>query len=259
MLEHPCAPRVFHVDEGLVVCQDPLLITQLLNLFHGRLVEVILNSSLLLTYTPLGLLQIIRASVLGDVLHRLILIELPRVVKKLIFETLSVNVLALHAKLYEHVHGVLQQNSVNLLATPLGGDVLQHQREEPGPDPRVPRDVLPEDDQPHLVHGDLLVLGHEVPVHVHEDVADHDHGGLVVVPLLLQLFQQAIIRTINTALRDGLQVVSDDSLDTVVEQFTILMKDKVVCIPVQLLEGQGGGIVLMNLVDGVLQALPRAV
>ena len=83
------------------------------------------------------------------------------------------------------------------------------------PDAAVAHDLVPEDDQPEVVDILAVVLLHVhsgkrggvlqeregeedekdeedeeeeedeedvAPVHVHEDVPDHDHGGLVVVP-----------------------------------------------------------------------------
>mmetsp|Transcript_93686 Transcript_93686/g.260816 ORF Transcript_93686/g.260816 Transcript_93686/m.260816 type:complete len:305 (-) Transcript_93686:496-1410(-) len=158
VLEHPRAARVFHVDECLVMRQNPLLIAQLLNFLHGGLMEVILDPSLFLTNALFGLLEVVGASVLGDVLHRFVLIELPRVIQKLVFETLAVNVLALNAELHEHVHCMLQKNAVYLLAPTFSGNVLQHQSEESSAYSRVPRHVLAEDDQSHLIHRYFLVL-----------------------------------------------------------------------------------------------------
>mmetsp|Transcript_36597 Transcript_36597/g.104584 ORF Transcript_36597/g.104584 Transcript_36597/m.104584 type:complete len:481 (+) Transcript_36597:201-1643(+) len=259
VLEHPGAARALHGDQGLVVGEDPLLVAEVLDLLQGRLVEVALHARPLLTDALLGLLQVIRARVLRDVLHGLVPVEPPRVVEEVVLEALAVDVPALHAKLHKHVHRMLQQDAVHLLAPALGRDVLEHQGQEPGLDPRMPRHVLAEDHQPHLVDRHLAVLRHEVPIHVHEDVADHDHGRLVVVPLLLDLLQQVAVWAVDAAQRDRLKVIRDDPLHAVVEQLAVLVQHKVVGVPVQLLEGQRRGVVLVDLVDGVLQRLPGSV
>mmetsp|Transcript_15504 Transcript_15504/g.27517 ORF Transcript_15504/g.27517 Transcript_15504/m.27517 type:complete len:336 (-) Transcript_15504:392-1399(-) len=189
VVKHPRTPRVFHVDKRLVVAVDPLLVAQLLNFLHGRLMEIIFNPRLFLADALLRLFEIVRAGVLRNVLHRLILVELPSVVQELILKALPVNILALHTKLYKHVYRVLQQNSIHLLAASLSGNVFKHQRQEMRLHPAVSGDVLPENDQTHLVDRHLLVLSHKVPVHIHQDVTDHDHCGFVVIPLFFQLVQ----------------------------------------------------------------------
>mmetsp|Transcript_14203 Transcript_14203/g.42310 ORF Transcript_14203/g.42310 Transcript_14203/m.42310 type:complete len:401 (+) Transcript_14203:1215-2417(+) len=224
VLEHPSAPRVLHVDERLEVCEDPLLVTELLYLLHGGLVQVVLHAGLLLTNALFGLLQIVGTRVLRDVLHRLVLVELPCVVQELVLEALPVHILALDAQLHEHVDRVLQQDPVHLLAPPLRRNVLKHECEQPSANARMARHVLAEDDEAHLVDRHLLVLGHKVPVHVHQDVADHDHRCFVVVPLLLQLLQQAVVRAVCAALRHRLQVVGYDALDTIVQQLAVLVQ-----------------------------------
>mmetsp|Transcript_61771 Transcript_61771/g.166639 ORF Transcript_61771/g.166639 Transcript_61771/m.166639 type:complete len:568 (-) Transcript_61771:269-1972(-) len=224
VLEHPRAPRVLHVNERAAVHGDPLAVAQILHLLHGGLVQVVLHPRFLLSDALLGLLQVIGARVLRNVLHRLVLIELPRGVEELLLEALPVDALALDPQLHEHVHRVLQEDLVHLLAPPLRGDVVKHQGEQPRAHPLVARHVLAEDDQAHLVDWDLLVLRHEIAIHVHQDVTDHDHGGLVVVPLLLQLLQQRRVRAVDAALRDRLQVVRDHPLHAIVEQFAVLVQ-----------------------------------
>mmetsp|Transcript_13328 Transcript_13328/g.25130 ORF Transcript_13328/g.25130 Transcript_13328/m.25130 type:complete len:340 (-) Transcript_13328:751-1770(-) len=59
VFEHPGAAGVLHVDQWLEMCQNPLLVTELLNLLHRRLMQVILHSSLFLPDSLLSLLEII--------------------------------------------------------------------------------------------------------------------------------------------------------------------------------------------------------
>mmetsp|Transcript_92680 Transcript_92680/g.299819 ORF Transcript_92680/g.299819 Transcript_92680/m.299819 type:complete len:276 (-) Transcript_92680:625-1452(-) len=98
--KHPGATRVLHVDQRLAMGQDPLLIAQALDLLHRRLMKVVLDPCLLLLDPMLGLPQVVRACILGDVLNRLILVELPRVIQELVLKALSVDASALHPKFH---------------------------------------------------------------------------------------------------------------------------------------------------------------
>mmetsp|Transcript_137280 Transcript_137280/g.342250 ORF Transcript_137280/g.342250 Transcript_137280/m.342250 type:complete len:211 (+) Transcript_137280:2104-2736(+) len=210
-----------------------------MDLFHRRLMQIILDPGFFLLDALLRLSQVVRTRVLGYVLHGLILIKLPCVVQELILETLAVHAFALYSQFNKHVDGVFQQDPVYLLTPAFCSDVLQHQRQESGTHPCVARDILAEDDQPHLVDWNFLVLRHEVAVHVHQDVTNHDHGCFMVIPLPLQFVQQPVVRAIYATLRNTLEVIRNDTLDSIIQKLSILVQDQVVRIPIQLLEGKG--------------------
>ena len=49
-------------------------------------------------------------------------------------------------------------------------------------DAAVPDHLVPEENQSQVVDVLAVVLLHINSVHVHENITDHDHGGLVVAP-----------------------------------------------------------------------------
>lgn len=51
----------------------------------------------------------------------------------------------------------------------------------------------------------------------------------------------------------------DFSLDAIIKHLTLMEEDEVVCIPVVLLVGQGGYIVILDLLDGVGETLPHII
>mmetsp|Transcript_50781 Transcript_50781/g.135450 ORF Transcript_50781/g.135450 Transcript_50781/m.135450 type:complete len:316 (-) Transcript_50781:3-950(-) len=259
MLEHPCTTRILHVHERLIVREDPLLIAELLYFLHRGLVQVILYSGLLFSNSVLCFPQIIRTCVLRYVPHWFVLVELPCGVEKLVFETLTIHTLSLDTQFHQHVDRVLQQDPVHLFPSSLRSNVLEHQTQKSRTNSRMPRHIFPKDDETHLIDGDFLVLCHEIPVHVHEDVTNHHHRGFVVIPLLLEFLQETVIRTVHTTLRNGLEVVSDHLLHAIVKKLPVLVQDQIVRVSVQFFKGQGGSVVLVDLVDGVLQALPGTI
>lgn len=66
----------------------------------------------------------------------------------------------------------------------------------------LPHHLVPEDEKTEVVYVLAVILLHVDPVHVHEDVPDHDHAGLVIIPGGIQSLKEVVIES-------GEDIVSD--------------------------------------------------
>ena len=99
-----------------------------------------------------------------------------------------------------------------------------------------------------------------------EDVSDHHHGCLVIIPSCIQCLEEVVIQSLENIMPDleemfslndaknrlqefhlALQVVGDDLLEANVQPIPMLVQDHAVNIPVQLLEGEARFILPLNL------------
>ena len=60
-------------------------------------------------------------------------------------------------------------------------------------DAAIPDHLVPEQNQSQVVDVLTVVLLHVNSVHVHEDIPDHDHGGLVVAPSCIQSLEEVVV------------------------------------------------------------------
>ncbi len=67
-------------------------------------------------------------------------------------------------------------------------------------------------------------LGHIVPVHVHQDVLDHDNAQLFLLPDLIHLLQQVFLAATLEFVDYWLQELHRRILDSLVEQIPMLVK-----------------------------------
>ena len=58
----------------------------------------------------------------------------------------------------------------------------------------LPNYFISENDEPEIVNIFTIVLLHVDSVHVHEDVSNHHHGGLVVVPGGVKGLQEVVVQ-----------------------------------------------------------------
>ena len=65
--------------------------------------------------------------------------------------------------------------------------------------------------------------------HIHKDIANHEHGDLVVVPDCAKRAEElVIVRCHNLLVGDALKVLVDHLLEALVKHVSILMEDHVV-------------------------------
>ena len=83
---------------------------------------------------------------------------------------------------------------VDDLATAFRRDHLEKDATKSLTEGRKAGDVLAEEGESEVVDVVEVVLGDVNAVHVHEDVADHDHGRVVLVPRLHELSQKVAVR-----------------------------------------------------------------
>ena len=102
----------------------------------------------------------------------------------------------------------------------------------------------------------VLHLGHKVLVHVEKDVFDHDNHVFLQVPHFRDFLDQILIWLIQETLANGLEHLDGSLLDVLVEHLTVLVQDHVVGSSVELLVGELGCFLLVNLLDGILDDVP---
>ena len=137
---------------------------------------------------------------------------------------------------------------VNHLPPPLLLDHVQEGHPEVVADAAIPHHFVPEDHQAQVVHVLTVVLLHIHPVHVHQDVPDHHHGGLVVVPSCIEGLEEVVVERLQHVLPDlGLQVVGHHLLQAAVQALAVFVQHHGVGVPVQLLEAQPRVVLPLNL------------
>mmetsp|Transcript_6711 Transcript_6711/g.16301 ORF Transcript_6711/g.16301 Transcript_6711/m.16301 type:complete len:552 (+) Transcript_6711:1193-2848(+) len=232
IVEHGSATRVLSVHECLVVLLDPLSVHDGHDLVEAARVQVVVYTLRLLAYARLSLLEVVGHAVLRDVSLRLESVEALRLSQVEVLKVVLVNRARLHAEFDEHLDGVLHEDAIDLLAVTLILDVLEQDGQQPVLDTTMARHLFSEEVQAEVEYGDLSVLSDEVAVHVHENVADHDHRRAVVLPLVLQLVQQLVVGCADDSIGDLFEVLLDGVLHTLVQQLTVLVQHQTIRIPV---------------------------
>ena len=193
VLEHVIDAGVLHVDDGFHVSRDELVLEHLDDARLGRLVQVVVGSLALLAYPLVHLAYVDAGAVLGQELLTLHAIELGRLLQERLLEVLVVDGARLDAQHHEHLAGVLDGAAIGELRAPL---LLHHVEEgltQVVLDLRVAHDHVAEEYEAEVVDGLDAVRLHVDAVHVHEYVAYHDHGGLVVVPRLVEHVEEVVV------------------------------------------------------------------
>ena len=108
----------------------------------------------------------------------------------------------------------------------------------------------------HVLHEWQVELRDVVLVHVEEDVSDHDDALLDLFPDAVELLQEFFIGCRIDLLGNWFQQFHRGVPHTIVEHLTVLVEDQAVGRTVKLLIGKGAGLLVVNLVDGVLDSLP---
>lgn len=54
--------------------------------------------------------------------------------------------------------------------------------------------LITKDYQSKVIHIVYIILLDIDPVHVHQDVSNHDHGCLVIVPSLVQCLKEVVVK-----------------------------------------------------------------
>ena len=66
----------------------------------------------------------------------------------------------------------------------------------------LPNNFVSENNQPQVVNILAVVLLDINPVHVHEDVPDHDHGSLVVIPGSIEGLKEVVVECMKDIMSD---------------------------------------------------------
>ena len=91
--------------------------------------------------------------------------------------------------------------------------------------------ISPEEDEAEVVDALLLVL-HVDAVHVHEDVSDHHHRRLVVVPRIVQRLQEVVVEgSQHVVAHLVLQVGRHHVLQARVQPLAVLVQHHCVGVP----------------------------
>mgnify|MGYP007095149225 CR=1 FL=1 len=99
-------------------------------------------------------------------------------------------------------------------------------------------------------------LGHVVLVHVEKNVADHNDALLDLLPDAIELSQELLIMRHLDILTDRLKQLDSRVLNRFVEHLTVLVEDQTISRAVELFVAQTTGLLVVDLVDGVLDGLP---
>merc|ERR1719347_348877 len=122
----------------------------------------------------------------------------------------------------------------------------------------VAHHLVPEDNQPQIVDVLAVVLLHVDPVHVHENVPDHHHGGLVIIPSRVQCLQKVVVKSLQNIITHlALEVIRDHLPKPAVQPLPVLVQHHGVSVSVQLLEGETTVVLALNLLDGIFQQIPN--
>ena len=152
---------------------------------------------------------------------------------------------------------VLDGWPIDDLSLPLLHDHVEEGLPEVVVDAAVANDLVSEEDQPQVVNVLAVVLLHVDAVHVHQDVADHDHGGLVVGPGGVQGLQEVVVeRREHVGSNLGLQMRRHYFLESGVQPLSVLVQDHRVGVSIELLKAEPGIVLPLDLLDGVFQKLP---
>ena len=111
----------------------------------------------------------------------------------------------------------------------------------------VSDNLVSEDDQTQVVDILTVVLLNINSVHVHQDVSDHHHAGLVVVPGAVQGLEEVVVEALDHVVPDlAVQVVGDHLLQPTVQSLPVLVQHHGVRVPVQFFKRQTRVILLLN-------------
>ena len=103
----------------------------------------------------------------------------------------------------------------------------------------------------------IFHFGHEVFVHVEQDIFDLDYDISLKIPHFGDFFQQVlIVRHIYEFLGDRLEHFDGGLLDVVVEHFAVFVKDEIVGRSVELFVGQRRGFLCIDLHDRISDGVP---
>jgi len=156
-----------------------------------------------------------------------------------------------------YLASVLDGRPVDHLALPLLHDHVEKGLPEVVVDAAVANDLVSKEDQPKVVNVLAVVLLDIHTVHVHQDVADHDHRRLVIGPGGVQSLEEVVVERRKDVGADlGLEVLRHHLLESSVEPLAVLVQNHGVRVAVQLLEAEAGVVLPLDLLDGVLQQLP---
>ena len=127
-------------------------------------------------------------------------------------------------------------------------------------DVRVPNDLVSERGDPEIVDVFDVILRDVDSVHVHENVADHDHGSVVILPRHVERVQKVIVQRSDDVGADFVdEMLADDLAESRVELLAVLVEHHGVGVPIEFFEGETAVVLLLDLLDGVPQQRPDVV
>ena len=107
-----------------------------------------------------------------------------------------------------------------------------------------------------LLHTLQLHLGNVVAIHIHQYILNHDDAHLLILPYLIDFPEQVILTAVQQLLSDWLKQLHCGILDSAVEELTVLVQNETIGSTVELFIAQGTGLLLVDLVDGLLDCGP---
>jgi len=108
----------------------------------------------------------------------------------------------------------------------------------------------------HVLDQGQVELWHVVLIHVEENVPDHDDALFDLLPDSVEFAQKLLVMVAPDVLPYRLQKLHRGVLDAFVEHLSVLVKHEAVGRAVQLLVRQAAGLLVIDLVDGILDGLP---
>ena len=172
-------------------------------------------------------------------------------------KVLFVDVSGVDAEHHQHLTSALDCLAVDNLAVSLLGNHVEQGGAQVLADAAESDDFVPEEDQAEVVDVLTVVLLHVHPIHVHENVSDHDHGGLVVVPDRVEGLQEVVVdRGHDVDAHFVLQMGGHNLSEAGVQPLAVLVEDHGVGVAVELLEAEARVVFPLNFLNGVLQEVP---
>mmetsp|Transcript_10333 Transcript_10333/g.28139 ORF Transcript_10333/g.28139 Transcript_10333/m.28139 type:complete len:571 (-) Transcript_10333:264-1976(-) len=242
------------VDQGLGMGCDHPVFDDACELRPRCLVKIHLHSIKLLLQSRFGVLQVLGAVEGVDELRGFELVVVLRGLKEGRLEVLDVH---FGPKIHHHDDDGSRQHHVRDLTVPLAFHHFEDRFDQPGEDQRPAHDARPPQVQAQLVHALKLPLFGVRLVQVHENLPDDGEALLVALVLVLDCFEERLTTELFYSVRNAAKMLFCGIFQTGVEPRSVFVHDHVVSIPMELFEAQAARTIRIDLLDRVLQQLPR--
>ena len=125
---------------------------------------------------------------------------------------------------------------------------------------RVPDDLIAEGGQTEIVDVFDVVLRDVDSVHVHQYIADHDHGGVVILPRHVEGVEKVVVQGGEDVGADFVdEMLADDLAQPGVQLLAVFVEDHRVGVSVEFFERETAVVFLLDLLDGVPKERPDVI